>query len=303
MNRSDHTRAILQALLVTFLWSTSWVLIKKSIHELPPLIFAGLRYALAALILLPALWKHRDIVRKLTRRQWLSLVLLGLVFYTLTQGGQFMTLKYLDAIPFSLILNFSAPVVALLGIFLLKETPSIIQWGGILLFLVGVAVYFFPLSFSSSSGLGLILAGLTVAANAGAALLGRAINRLKNIPAGVVTAISMGIGAFVLLGIGIMVEPFPVISPLNWLVIFWLAAINTALAFTLWNKSQQVLSAVESSVINNTMLIQITLLAWLFLGESINLKAVIGLLLAAVGVFFTNFKSQQQTKIPNKVVS
>jgi drug/metabolite transporter (DMT)-like permease len=303
MNRSDHTRAILQALLVTFLWSTSWVLIKKSIHELPPLIFAGLRYALAALILLPALWKHRDIVRKLTRRQWLSLVLLGLVFYTLTQGGQFMTLKYLDAIPFSLILNFSAPVVALLGIFLLKETPSIIQWGGILLFLVGVAVYFFPLSISSSSGLGLILAGLTVAANAGAALLGRAINRLKNIPAGVVTAISMGIGAFVLLGIGIMVEPFPVISPLNWLVIFWLAAINTALAFTLWNKSQQVLSAVESSVINNTMLIQITLLAWLFLGESINLKAVIGLLLAAVGVFFTNFKSQQQTKIPNKVVS
>jgi drug/metabolite transporter (DMT)-like permease len=46
--------AIAQALLVTFLWSTSWVLIKVGLSdlELPPLSFAGLRYLLAALILL-----------------------------------------------------------------------------------------------------------------------------------------------------------------------------------------------------------------------------------------------------------
>ena len=296
MNRSERLRAILQALLVTFLWSTSWVLIKKSIHDLPPLIFAGLRYALAAVFLIPVLWKNRSAVRQLSKQQWFSLVLLGLVFYTLTQGGQFMTLKYLDAIPFSLILNFSAPVVAVLSIFLLKETPSLLQWGGILVFLLGVAVYFFPLSLSNSSILGFILAGFTVLANAGASLLGRAINRLRNIPAGVVTALSMSIGAVLLLGIGITVEPFPLISLQNWLVIIWLAAINTALAFALWNKSLQVLSAVESSVINNTMLIQITLLAWLFLGESLDLKAVIGLLLAAVGVFLANFKPQQPVK-------
>ena len=297
MNRSERLRAILQALLVTFLWSTSWVLIKKSIHDLPPLIFAGLRYALAAIFLIPALWKNRSAVRQLSKQQWLSLVLLGLVFYTLTQGGQFMTLKYLDAIPFSLILNFSAPVVAVLSIFLLKETPSLLQWGGIVVFLLGVAVYFFPLSLSNSSVLGFILAGFTVLANAGASLLGRAINRLRNIPAGVVTALSMSIGAVLLLGIGIVIEPFPMISPLNWLVIVWLAAVNTALAFALWNKSLQVLSAVESSVINNTMLIQITLLAWLFLGESLDLKAVIGLLLAAVGVFLANYKPQQPFKL------
>ena len=297
MNRSERLRAILQALLVTFLWSTSWVLIKKSIHDLPPLIFAGLRYALAAVFLIPALWKNRSDVRQLSKQQWISLVLLGLVFYTLTQGGQFMTLKYLDAIPFSLILNFSAPVVAVLSIFLLKETPSLLQWGGIVVFLLGVAVYFFPLSLSNSSVLGFILAGFTVLANAGASLLGRAINRLRNIPAGVVTALSMSIGAVLLLGIGITIEPFPMISPLNWLVIVWLAAVNTALAFALWNKSLQVLSAVESSVINNTMLIQITLLAWLFLGESLDLKAVIGLLLAAVGVFLANYKPQQPFKL------
>ena len=43
---------------------------------------------------------------------------------------------------------------------------------------------------------------------------------------------------------------------------------NTALAFTWWNLSLQRLSAVESAGINNTMLIQIGLLAWVFLDEA-----------------------------------
>ncbi|HEU4864167.1 MAG TPA: EamA family transporter, partial [Candidatus Limnocylindria bacterium] len=51
----QHVLAVLQALFVTFLWSTSWVLIKIGLDDLDlkPLSFAGLRYALAALILLP----------------------------------------------------------------------------------------------------------------------------------------------------------------------------------------------------------------------------------------------------------
>ena len=50
----QHALAVLQALFVTFLWSTSWVLIKIGLDDLDlkPLSFAGLRYALAALILL-----------------------------------------------------------------------------------------------------------------------------------------------------------------------------------------------------------------------------------------------------------
>jgi len=48
---------------------------------------------------------------------------------------------------------------------------------------------------------------------------------------------------------------FPVLSLKGWGIIVWLALVNTAFAFTLWNRTLQVLSAVESSIINNTMLI------------------------------------------------
>jgi drug/metabolite transporter (DMT)-like permease len=110
----------------------------------------------------------------------------------------------------------------------------------------------------------------------------------------VVTAISMGIGAIALLGIGVAVHGLPPISALGWLTIAWLAAINTALAFTLWNRSLQRLSAVESSMINNTMLIQIAVLAWLFLGERLTLGKVVGLLLAAVGVLVAQLKPTER---------
>ncbi|HHX09062.1 MAG TPA: EamA family transporter, partial [Chloroflexi bacterium] len=62
------------------------------------------------------------------------------------------------------------------------------------------------------------------------------------------------------------------------------------LAFWLWNKSLQVLTAMESSIINNTMLIQISLLAWLFLGEKLTWIGVIGLTIASIGSVLVNLK-------------
>ncbi len=84
---SPHLRAVLQALFVTFLWSTSWVLIKFGLGEMPPLVFAGLRYMLAFLVLLPFLWREPNAnksvlrvpasVQALTRGDWGRLVAVG----------------------------------------------------------------------------------------------------------------------------------------------------------------------------------------------------------------------------------
>jgi drug/metabolite transporter (DMT)-like permease len=43
----------------------------------------------------------------------------------------------------------------------------------------------------------------------------------------------------------------------SWAIIAWRAVVNTAFAFTLWNLTLRTLSATESSIINNVMLIQI----------------------------------------------
>jgi drug/metabolite transporter (DMT)-like permease len=283
-------RAIVLALLVTFLWSTSWILIKVGLNEIPPLTFAGLRYAMAFLILLPGLWRQKTEISALSGKDWMRLAVLGLVFYALTQGGQFLTLLHLEAVTFSLLLNFTSLLVALFGIVALQEVPSRLQWGGILIFVAGVLVYFFPASGSGGQALGLVLAGCTVCANAAAAILGRSINRETTVPPLVVTGVSMGIGAFILLGFGMAIQGLPPLSPTAWAIIFWLAVANTALAFTLWNRSLRELTAVESSVINNTMLVQIAILAWLFLGESLGPLDVVGLVLASVGILMAQLR-------------
>lgn len=282
---SPHIRAVLQALFVTFLWSTSWVLIKIGLEEIPALTFAGLRYSLAFLLLLPLLLRGevRHSVAGLSRRNWLMLVVLGLVMYTLTQGAQFLALDRLPAQTTSLVLSFSPVMVALLGMALLAERPSPLQGAGVTLFLVGAATFLYPAAFPAGQAVGLIIAVLGLLANAGAAVLGRYVNRDATLPAVAVTLISMGVGSLMLLGVGMAVQGLPELSLRGWLIVAWLAAVNTAFAFTLWNLTLRKLSAMESSIINNTMLIQIAVLAWIFLGETLGVRQVIGLLLAMLG--------------------
>ncbi len=293
--QSAHGRAIGQALLVTFLWSTSWVLIKTGLAEIPALTFAGLRYAVAFLCLLPLMLRptNRRIVRGLTAADWLRLVLLGVILYALTQGSQFLALVYLPAITTSLLLNFTPICVALLGMMLFAERPRPWQWLGIGLNIAGILLFFYPINLPTREIIGLGIALIGVMANAGSALLGRVVNQRGNLSPVVVTTISMGIGAILLLGSGLIWQPWPTLTLSNWLAIGWLAIVNTAFAFTLWNQTLRTLSAVESSMINSTMLIQISLLAWFVLGERINEKEMLGLIIAGVGIFVVQWRPKR----------
>ncbi len=180
--------------------------------------------------------------------------------------------------------------MAIIGLVVLREPVSKLQWGGLAVFLVGVMVYFSPQTSLPGSKLGLLLGGFTVLSNAIAAVMGRGINRQKKLDPIIVTGISMGFGAILMLVSGVAFQGLPPLSGKSWLILMELAVINTALAFWLWNKSLQVLTAMESSIINNTMLIQISLLAWLFLGEKITWIGVLGLAIASIGTILVNLK-------------
>ena len=282
-----HIKAILQALFVTFLWSTSWVLVKIGLKaSLPAITFAGLRYFIAFLCLLPFITinsTHRNTLRTFSRATWGQLALLGFVFYTLTQGAQFISLSFLPAATLSLLLNFSPIFVALLSSFLKDEPPSIVQWGGILLSVIGTIIYFLPLEIPTGQIFGLIIALIGVLANSGSSLLGRRVNQQSGLSPVLVTAISMGIGGLLLLIFGTMAQGFGTLNLMQWLIIGWLAVVNTAVAFTLWNNTLKTLTAVESSIINSTMLPQIAILAWLFLDEPLNSRQIFGIVLVGSG--------------------
>jgi len=289
-----HAISIFQALFVTFLWSTSFIIIKWGLFEIPPITYAGLRYIIAFLCFIPFIFRKKYIseIKQLKPTQWKKLILLGFIFYTFTQGSQFLGLSLLPSVTVSLMLNFTPLIVAVMGVFLLAEKPTYLQWIGSALFIFGIITYFFPVSLIGNEAIGLIIMAIGVLANAISAIIGRDINRNKDISPLVITFISMGVGAIILISIGFSLNGIPEISIKTWGFLIWLAIINTAFAFTLWNLTLRTLTAMESSIINGTMLIQIAILAWYFLGETITFKEGIGMTIAAFGAVLVQIKKR-----------
>lgn len=294
MRQSDRDRwkSVGLALFVVFLWATSWVLIKVGLEEIPALTFAGLRYSLAFLFLLPViiLSKNFSRIRDLPRPVLAKLVGLGLLLYAVTQGAQFVALAYLPAVTTNLVWSFSPLAVALLGFRYLQERPTIMQAVGIVLALGGAIVFFYPADLPASSQIGLLVALIGVFANAGASVLGRDLNRSLDLSPITVTVVSMGIGSLTLLAAGIGFQGLPDIGRQGWMIVGWLALVNTAFAFAVWNFTLQRLTATESSVINGTMLIWIPILAVLFLGERLTSREVFGLVIAGIGTLAVQLK-------------
>ena len=169
---------------------------------------------------------------------------------------------------------------------MLGEKPSLLETLFVIAGIIGVILYFYPLDFVGVSIIGLIIGLISLLANSASSLIGRAINRARDTPALVVTGIMMSIGSIFLLLFGLMTESISSLSLMSWIYILWLAVVNTALAFTLWNRSMQVLRALDMTLINSTMMPQIVILSIIFLGEGEGLFLVdwIGLVLLAISV-------------------
>lgn len=279
--------ALLLAVFVTFLWSTSWVLIKVGLAaSLPPLSFAGLRYGLAVLCLAPfalGTAAARAALRAAPRGTAGRLALLGLVYIAVAQGGQFAALALLPAATVSILLATTPAVVALASAVARSEAPTGRQWAGIAVAASGAVLYFRPETLVVTSAAGLGAALVSLGANAAGSLLGRKVNREAALVPLQVTFVSLAVGSAVLLSAGVARDGLPVLDARTGAVVAWLAVVNTALAFTLWNRTLKTLTAVESSVVNGLMLPQIAILAVVVLGERLGPREIAGLVLVGVG--------------------
>jgi drug/metabolite transporter (DMT)-like permease len=287
----EHALAVGQALLVTFLWSTSWILVKIGLDDLDlaPISFAGLRYALAAAMLVPfgiRAMRTAHASEPIGPGLLVRTAVYGLLFVAVAQGAQFAALAVLPATAVSLVLSSIPAVVALMALAGRHERATPWQAVGIGLLSLGAILYFGPFDAGAEAAPGFVAAGICVIAAAASSHLGRRLARdaTRHLggPIGL-TASSMAVGAVALLGVGVALEGVPRLDAIGWLIVGWLAVVNTAFAFTLWNHTLRTLTAVESSVVNNTMTIQIAILAIVFLGERLAPLQLGGLMLAAAG--------------------
>lgn len=279
-------------LLVTFLWSSSYIFIKFGLDELSPFFFAAVRYSLASTILLLASFIKR---KKIFLNSKLSLyfVVVGFLGYTVAQGFQFVGLSLLPAVTVTFLLNFNAFFVLILGLIFLKEKPSKIQYIGFPLAFLGAYTYFQE-SLAFTNPLGILVICLSGLAWASYMVLVRYLQRTKKVNSMGLTMISMGLGALGLLIISFFLEGFQPISSKGWLIIIWLSTINTAFAFYVWNHILKSIPAYRLSILQNTMLVQIGLLSVFFLDEVITVNMILGILLVLSGVILVQMKTKSK---------
>lgn len=294
--KTSKTRVLplAEALLVTFLWSTSYILIKIGLEEINPLAFAAYRYTIASVILIvPIFYWHKKYLVSLDLRRILVFLLLGFTGYFIAQGLQFFGLYYLQPVTVTFILNLTPVFVLILSALFLKEKPSSIQLVGIALTLCGVLVFFYDSLLVFEEALGILLTLVSGIGWAAYLIISRYYLRENKENVTVLTACSMALGSLFLLGTTILTENIAMVSFNGLVIIMWLSVANTALAFVLWNHALKTLRAYEQSILQNTMLIQITLLAYVFLHETLVLRKILGMVVVFIGVLIVQLRPKQ----------
>lgn len=240
--------AAVEGLLVSGIWASSFIIIKLGLSHVGPLTLAGLRYSAAFVLLLPLLGQSGAGRRRLTRGQWLRLFVMGLCAYPLSNGALFWGLQYVPATTGAFLHSLLPLPTLFLGVFWLREPPGRVQLVGLLIALAGSLLFFSPgLSAGAPLAAAVIFLGVLAFAVFGA--LSRDAARSGQIGTLPLTAWPLGFGGGLLLLVALPLERRVLLPLAGWAAVLWLAVVNTALAYVLYNRCLRILTALESNVL------------------------------------------------------
>jgi drug/metabolite transporter (DMT)-like permease len=280
---SARTVAIGAAILATIIWASSFVFVKIILADIGPLSIAGLRYFIGFLVLLPFMLNDRASIGKISRRLWLQLFLIGISAYAIGNGALFWGLKYLPATTASFLMSITPLLILFAGVIVLREFPTRLQVVGVVISLLG-GVLFFATGLSVGEPLGLALVAIGLIGFTTFGILGRSVARDRRTGTIVLTGIPLAIGGGVLLILSIPIEGWPILNQNTLSIILWLAIVNTALAYVLYNFALKSLTALEMNVILNLSPLGTAVLAWLILGEDLSAIQIFGIIIVILGV-------------------
>jgi drug/metabolite transporter (DMT)-like permease len=222
--------------LLCLIWGSTWIVIKFGLEDMPPLTSAGIRFALAAMIMTAAtawLGRREGGVRP---PRWLS-VALGLTSFALSYSAVYWSETRLPSGIVSVLWSVFPMLMAVSGhFFLTGETLRMRQWLGFVVGFIGVWLLF--VTDVKSFGAGAIPAALVMLLSPLAATVGTTL--VKRYGSGASSLAlnrdGMWIGALVLCAAAWLTERD---AELRWtgaaiLGISYLAIVGTAVAFGLY---------------------------------------------------------------------
>ncbi|MCY0871876.1 DMT family transporter [Acidithiobacillus caldus] len=215
---------------IALIWGYNWVVMKVAIEDCPPLIFAALRVALGAVVLLPLLL----LLKRPLRRPPLRYVLpFGLLQSTGFVGFTLWALEYGGAGKTAILVYMMPIWLMLLAWPLLGERLHGLHWPALLLALLGLLCILSPWDFHGA------WQGPAFALLSGLLWAGAAIWQKRHMPPGQdllnATFWQTALGAVGLIVVSLWIDPLRIQwSPLFTAALVYNVIPGTAIAYLLW---------------------------------------------------------------------
>ena len=274
------SKQILLALIVPITWGLGFTLAKIGLEQFPTLLIMSIRFGIAGLVLV---W--------FTKPPWghmREIFMVALIGSTIQYGLTYNGLRGIDASTGAILVQLEGPILALMGVFLLKEKLGITRSLGMGLAVIGVIIIAGePRLDGQLDSILLLIVGSAVWAIAQIM-----VSRLKGIS-----------GITILAWVAIMATPQMLIASLiiedgqwlaittasyiDWSIILYLALIMTVLGYSVW---YHLLSSVDVSKVSPfLMLLPITsiIAGMILLDEKFTSSMAIGGLMIMAGVAST----------------
>lgn len=286
--------------VVVLIWGANFSFMKMALAEMSGMSFAGLRFTLAALVLLGVLWWREGSIG-VPRDAWWPMIWMGVLSNTLYQVFFMYGLTHTSVANASLIIATTPLIVALLGaatgIEALRSpvvTGGVLGFAGVVLILVG-------------KGAVLGVGGLTGdAAIFGAtlcwAIFTLAVRALRvRISTLRLTTWTMATGAPGLLllgGPGLAHLDWGGLSARAWTGVAYSTLLAIVVAYVLWNNGVRVVGSGRTAIFNSMIPLVAMLVAWPLLGEHPRPIQIGGAVLIVSGVLLSRRSDSSPRSAP-----
>ena len=269
-------------------WAGNYVFGKFVVKEMAPLWITFSRWAVASFILLgiASIFEKPD--WRLVKKHWPMYIILGLVGLVGYNTVLYSALDYTSSTNAALVSALNPGVIVLFSVFVLKETLTKIQLGGMVLSLLGVLVILtggnLTQLFVMEYNRGDLLMIVAVLLWSIYSILGK---RLKEVPPITATAVSALFATLMMapfaLAQGINIQEM---SPLALTGILYMIIFPSVASFIFWNVSVRQIGASQAGIFLNLIPVFTALISW-SLGQKISAFQILGGIFVFSGVYLT----------------
>ena len=283
------------------MWGGTYVVTRAGVGELPPMLFALLRFGVASVLLVPLALLRGGRARLPRPIPWRTLLLMGLTGVGLYYTGFNLALTYTTASQGALIQSSIPAITAVMAMVWLRERLSRQRVLGIVLAVAGVLLIVARTSPDASARsplIGNLLMFGTVLVWGVYTILAKQVADVDIIA---ITASVAVIGTIMLVPAALIEgagRPLPTISWASWLRIFYLGALASALGYLLYGRALRDLDASLVGAFVNLAPVIGVVSGVVLLGEAIAPIAILGGALVLVGVWMSS--RQPSESVPRR---